>query len=77
MLRSGASVKIVKPGQSVLLADLQVAKFNRRDADGLNHWAEARAKQQASPGPGTPAVIIRSGFGDFVIYPRTGDDGTD
>jgi hypothetical protein len=71
--RGSAAAKVVRPGQSVLLADLQVARFNRRDADGLNHWAE----RQASPGPGTPAVILRSGFGDFAIYPRGSDDGTD
>jgi ferric-dicitrate binding protein FerR (iron transport regulator) len=45
---NGAWKTVAKRGQAVRLQDLQVGKFDRKDADALEQWAEER---------GTPPVI--------------------
>jgi hypothetical protein len=49
--RDGGPAKItVKRGQAVDLGDgLNVARFNLKDLDGLQIWANARSSRMASP----------------------------
>jgi len=55
-----------------LLENLQMVKFNRRDHDGLERWAEARAERLA--GLRAPTVLQKGEWGNFVLYPGEPSD---